>query len=796
MSEKNTSIAVSEEYMEAVRLTNEKVTIHELINFDKEPISPVKVSIVVPVCNVEQYLRECLDSCINQTLREVEIICVNDGSTDGSLDILKEYAAADDRVKVIDKDNAGYGHAMNIGMDMATGEYIGIVESDDFAELNMYEELYAIAKEQELDLVKGDFNRFYGEKDNYRLEYNKTARSDENYNIVINPSENVLCFRFIMNTWSGIYNRNFLINKGIRHNETPGASFQDNGFWFKTFAEAERIMFVDKAYYMNRRDNPNSSVYNPKKVYCANEEYQYIRDYLYSNPELSEKFMYIFSQKRYHTYLFTLNRIANEFKKEYIHSFSKDFKEAEEKGELNQAFFTKKEWETLHWIMRDPDEYYYNFYLKRIKISVILAVYNVAEFLPECIDSLLGQSFNDFEVICVDDGSTDNSYDILYEYSLKDSRVKVYHQENINAGAARNLGLSMAQGEYVIFLDSDDYFDKNMLKEAYSRALTTDADICIFKSKQHDYQTGKITECKFSVKEQFLPKSAVFSLADISSNPFTSIMGWVWDKLYKRTFIINNGLRFQEQRTTNDMYFAYSSLLRASKITILNKYLYFQRRNVPTSLSNTRALSWECFYYALQKVRQELEVMGIYDEYKQHFVNYALHSCLWNLTSLPQKQAEMLFDKLREEWFANLEILDYGEEFYTNKDDYEHMLYISDSTNEYGYTGYIMDCIAKENQKLKDPYKLIHTADNEWLSLDEIIEKLSWNRKEKSKLEKKVKFLESQSNGKGTAKYENIQYQLDTANSEINAIRSSLSFKVGRFITWIPRKIRGLFRKH
>ena len=156
----------------------------------------------------------------------------------------------------------------------------------------------------------------------------------------------------------------------------------------------------------------------------------------------------------------------------------------------------------------------------------------------------------------------------------------------------------------------------------------------------------------------------------------------------------------------------------------------------------------------------------------------------------------MLFNKLHEEWFANLEILDYGEEFYTNKDDYEHMLYISDSTNEYGYTGYIMDCIAKENQRLKDPYKLIHTSDNEWLSLDEIIEKLSWNRKEKSKLEKKVKFLESQSNGKGTAKYENIQYQLDTANSEINAIRSSLSFKVGRFITWIPRKIRELFRKH
>ena len=188
--------------------------------------------------------------------------------------------------------------------------------------------------------------------------------------------------------------------------------------------------------------------------------------------------------------------------------------------------------------------------------------------------------------------------------------------------------------------------------------------------------------------------------------------------------------------------------------------------------------------------------MGIYDEYKQHFVNYALHSCLWNLTSLPQKQAEMLFDKLREEWFVNLEILDYGEEFYTNKEDYEQMLYISDSTNEYGYTGYIMDCIAKENQKLKDPYKLIHTSDNEWLSLDEIIEKLSWNREQRNQLMKKVKQLENRANGPGTAKYDNIKRQLDSANREITAIRSSWSFKVGRFFTWLPRKIRGLFRKH
>lgn len=802
------SPAASEEYEKAVKLTREKVTIHELINFDKVPSEPVKVSIVMPVCNVEQYLRECLDSCVNQTLKEIEIICVNDGSADGCLDILKEYAAKDDRVKVIDKDNAGYGHTMNIGMDMARGEYIGIVESDDFVELNMYEELYKVAKENELDIAKADFNRFYGSKGNYKLEYNRVARSDENYNVVINPSENIYCFRFIMNTWSGIYNHNFLLSHGIRHNETPGASFQDNGFWFKTFAEAQRIMFLNDAYYMNRRDNPNSSVYNPQKVYCANDEYKYIHDYICSDENLKKKYMYIFSQKRYHTYLFTLNRIADTFKKEYVHVFAKDFKEADEKGELNQAYFTKKEWETLHWIMRDPDEFYYNSYTKRIKISAVLTVYNTGNYLHECIDSLLGQTFKNFEVICIDDGSTDDSYNILYEYSMKDPRVHIFHQDNKGAGAARNFGLSIAQGEYIIFLDSDDYFDKNMLKEAYTKAILTDSDICIFKSKQHDYATGKITECKFSVKEQFIPKKEVFSLSDMTENPFTSIMGWAWDKLYKKSFVLNNGLQFQEQRTTNDMYFVFASLLRAGKITILNKYLYYQRRNVPTSLSNTRALSWDCFYYALQKVKHELEAMGIYDAYKKHFINYALHSCLWNLTTLPQEQGNLLFRKLRDEWFENLDIRDYGEDFYDNKSNYYNFLDIVNTIDEAPYLSYMINRLKRENEELKNPNRLIRISSTESLTLASLVEKLTWNRKQKSLLEKEVKqasetvnnteIIDSLTKEEAKLKKQNEQLkkQLNDSNHELNSIRNSLSFKLGRLITWLPRKIRDLFRKN
>ena len=108
-------------------------------------MNDIKVSIVIPICNVERYLKECLDSVINQTLKDIEIICVDDGSTDASLSILRTYEKMDTRIKVITKQNSGYGNTMNVGMDIAIGEYIGIVESDDYIEKNMFERLYNTA---------------------------------------------------------------------------------------------------------------------------------------------------------------------------------------------------------------------------------------------------------------------------------------------------------------------------------------------------------------------------------------------------------------------------------------------------------------------------------------------------------------------------------------------------------------------------------------------------------------------------------------------------------------------------
>ncbi len=318
-----------------------------------------KVSIIIPCYNVEEYLRECLDSVAAQTLKDIEIICVNDGSTDNSLAIINEYVHKDSRFVVIDKPNSGYGNTMNRGLDAATGEYIGIVESDDFVPHDMYEKLFNVATAHQLDFIKADFYRFARENGKLKLEYNELSYGNKHLcNKVINPAEHPEIFKFIMNTWSGIYKKTFLDQYHIRHNETPGASYQDNGFFFQTFCQAKRVWFLNKPFYMNRRDNPNSSVKNKEKVFCIRDEYDFIRKFLESKPELLKTFVHVYAMKKLHSYNFTVDRVADEFKPMFLEHYSAEFGKMMAAGELDQALFTEIEWNNLNMIIADPVEYY------------------------------------------------------------------------------------------------------------------------------------------------------------------------------------------------------------------------------------------------------------------------------------------------------------------------------------------------------------------------------------------------------------------------------------------------------
>ena len=338
--------------------THDKVTIHQLVNFN-DNTNNIKISVVVPIFNVENYIGPCLDSILNQTFKEFEVICVNDGSTDSSLDILKEYAAKDNRIKIINKDNAGYGHTMNIGMDMASGEYFVIVESDDFILPSMFETLYFAAKENDLDFVKSDFYRFYGDEYNNNIikDYQRLDPSGKYYNKIFSTRENHETYKLLMNTWTGLYKIDFLRKNNIRHSETSGASYQDNGFWFKTFFYGEKVMFLPEPFYMYRRDNPNSSVRNKTKIYAMDTEYELINNFLEEKHE-KDDFLDAFVYAKYHNFHFTMDRIGLEFKKEFLLNTSEYFNEMKKNNKLDTSLLEEYDLNILNWIVEKPNEYY------------------------------------------------------------------------------------------------------------------------------------------------------------------------------------------------------------------------------------------------------------------------------------------------------------------------------------------------------------------------------------------------------------------------------------------------------
>ena len=309
--------------------------------------------------------------------------------------------------------------------------------------------------------------------------------------------------------------------------------------------------------------------------------------------------------------------------------------------------------------------------LKRPKVSVIIPVYNVENYLRKCLDSVINQTLNDIEIICVNDESTDCSLNILQEYAVQDSRIIIINQKNSGAGAARNAGLKVARGEYLSFLDSDDFFELNMLEKAYEACSTYNLDFVVFRSDFYDNDTNTFIPQYDTIRKDLLPRKKIFSYKDIKKDIFNIFVGWVWDKLYRREFAISNNLLFQAQRTTNDLLFAFTALVKAKRIMVMDEVLAHHRISLQSSLSRTREQSWRCFYNALLALREELKKAGIYEEVEQSYINYSLHFSLWNLNTITGPAYKKLYDSLRTDFFQELGITRHDGTYFWNKGEYE-----------------------------------------------------------------------------------------------------------------------------
>ena len=311
-----------------------------------------------------------------------------------------------------------------------------------------------------------------------------------------------------------------------------------------------------------------------------------------------------------------------------------------------------------------------------IKVSVIIPVYNGERYIRQTLDSVLAQTLKEIEVICVDDGSKDGSFAILKEYEEKDERVKAVTQENGGAGKARNTGLALARGEYLSFLDADDFFEPEMLEKGYEKAKAADADIIVWRCDRFLESQNLYQKVDWTLRMAELPPYRPMNYRNFTDNVFKIFVGWAWDKLFRKSFIDEYGLRYQQIRTSNDMLFVFTAIVLAKRIEVIDEILCHQRREDPNSLSNTREKSWNCFHEALIALKENLARFHLYEELEQDYINYALHFSLWHLDTITGEKKTVLYRALKEEWFKEFGIEGKPEAYFYNKTEYKKYLQI------------------------------------------------------------------------------------------------------------------------
>lgn len=419
------------------------------------------VSVVVPIYNVEQYLRECVDSILAQTHKNIEVILVNDGSTDGSLEIMREYEASDSRVVVVDKPNGGYGHSVNRGIETATGTWLSIIEPDDIIDMRMYSDLLknATLKDGTLaDIVKSSYWLYYDHEDGtapYTHAPNLMRFMPGGRCVLEKRNLRELLFHH-PSIWSAIYRRDFIEKHHIRMIEPKGAGWADNPWFLDTVLQAESIVWWPRAYYFYRQTNPGASSKSP----ALELPFDRLRDMreIIANADLEtdENTIIPFYNR---SFCYILDSVLDEY------GYSESDSEVQELiREVLESMDKKTVLKAKFGIPAAHKSYYKDvmgIHLDELQkvpsptqphLSLILAMHEEKQGLWPTVLSLTNQRFSNFEVICVDTGSHNRFADIVQDISQIDGRFSLIQLgEEASIADAFNAGMEAAKGEYIQF---------------------------------------------------------------------------------------------------------------------------------------------------------------------------------------------------------------------------------------------------------------------------------------------------------------------------------------------------------
>ena len=585
-----------------------------------------KVSILIPSLNSGDFIRECMESVVRQTLQDIEIICIDAGSTDGTLEILREYEREDSRIRLIISDKKSMGYQYNLGLDTATGDYIGMVETDDWVEADTFECLWMAASRQDVDIVAANQYLYYTKPEIYNQRFENLRRC---------PYEKVFCPKDVLHSfavkpliWSAIYRRSMLKDNNIRFNETPGASFQDTGFHFLVMTVAKTAFFLDRYFYHYRSDGETQSINSGGKVYSLCDEAHYYERFLEGRPADKSRLLKPYMAWKFDKYYWNFTRVSPESQWEFLMRFREEFMIHQKEGLLkDNAFDTSVSnlpLETIHEIIYNPVRLFRKTCKKYCTlptdeklpkaellkesetktpcVSIIIPLSNEENRVVASIESAQKQTLENIEIICVDDGSADSTLRLVLERAEVDKRFTVLHQGNQGTASAKNRGLVYAKGKYILFLCAGDRLQEDAAEKLVSLADEYNLDLLYFDTISVNGQENKAV-CGHILNDKEVMTGAEYFISACEEGTYAP---FACQALYNREYLANRNIRFPDGMFYEDRAFMFGALTQAERVLHLKEPLYFicEHRDLPFKSIFLRVYSYFVIYQAiLEKIR-------------------------------------------------------------------------------------------------------------------------------------------------------------------------------------------------
>ena len=502
------------------------------------------ISIIVPIYNVEEYLKECLDSIQKQTYQNYDCIMINDGSTDSSREIAETYLV-DSRFRLINQDNQGLSAARNTGLRNLKEEssFVAFVDSDDYLNPLFLEKL-AEQISEDVDIIEGSIQSF-----KEGIYYNLLQIHQDK--LVLTTVEEKLEQLWSQGLRDSVFPK--LYRKSLLND-----NFFPKGFIFEDLAVIPELVTLSKKwvkiqdvlyYYRIRENSITTKSFSEKNldIFKIIEKF----DLFFVDADLNvklwaERLKYAQLNHQYQTTVLEDNPYASKYqeKLEKLMLQIKKYEKREVTGEL---------------------------------ISIIISVSNTGSYLRQCLDSLLNQTYISFEVILLNNGSKDSSAAICQEYAEKDSRFKYFEKEQDSISSSYNLGIEASKGTYITFIKSDDWVDSDYLELLYATMIEEKADIVVSTYKTFNVDTGLLeyhADQKDCTESIFNKKDLLLALPSLDRD---SSFSYVFGKLVSR--IALGKIRFNEStQLGEDMEFWYKLYLVSEKVVYLNRDTYTLRK--------------------------------------------------------------------------------------------------------------------------------------------------------------------------------------------------------------------------